>query len=639
MHVVFTDGFWSPRLKVMAEEVIPYQWKALNDQIPGAEASHAIENFRIAAGEAEGAFHGMVFQDSDVAKWLEAASYSLRYAPNPELERLMDEVVDLIGRAQREDGYLNTYFTVAAPERRWKDMTFGHELYSAGHLIEAAVAYYEATGKRKFLEIMGKYADLIHAVIGPNPGQLRLYDGHEEIELALVKLYEATKDEKYLNLSKYFIDERGRQPSFLLDEPTFGGEAKDRWFQLDYHQAHAPVREQTAAEGHAVRAMYLYAAMADLARLTGDGSLKETLDELWRNVTARRMYITGGLGSQGHAERFTLDYDLPNDTAYAETCAAIGLIFWASRMLRLDPDARYADVMEKALYNGALSGISLDGTKYFYVNPLEVHPPTAQYRHDMRHVKTERVPWFGCACCPPNIARLVASLDRYVYTARGEDVYVHLYAGHQSTFVVQGVEVRLTMRTNYPWEGKVLIAAECKEPVSFNLFLRRPGWAKTAALAVNGERKDAGEMLEKGYIKIGRQWRSGDQIALEFPMPVRKMAAHPLVRENAGKVALQRGPLIYCLEEIDNGANLADIRLSDEAEFETEFCKDLLGGITVIRTEGYRTDPAEWDGELYREHSGRLKKTRLTAIPYAYWGNRKPGEMLVWIRQQGSGMA
>jgi len=392
------------------------------------------------------------------------------------------------------------------------------------------------------------------------------------------------------------------------------------------------VREQRTAEGHAVRAMYLYSAMADLTRLTGDEGLREALLALWHNVTAKRMYITGGIGSQAHGERFTVDYDLPNDTAYAETCAAIGLVFWASRMLRLDPDAKYADVMERALYNGVLGGISLDGKRYFYVNPLEVHPRTAQFRYDMQHVKSERVPWFGCACCPPNIARLIASLDRYVYTVEDENVYCHLYAGHRSTFAVNGREVRLIMETDYPWDGNIAVTVECEEPVFFRLFFRRPGWAEEAEAAVNGERVDVRGALQKGYIRLERTWRSGDRISLGFPMRVKKMAAHPLVRENAGKAAVQRGPLVYCLEEIDNGPNLADIRLPADEALETGYRRDLMGGVVVLRAEGFRSDLDEWGEALYREYSGRQRKSAVTFVPYAYWGNRKPGEMLVWVR-------
>lgn len=633
MKITFTDQFWSPRMTLMANEVIPYQWKALNDEIPGAEPSHAIENFRIAAGEITGEFHGMIFQDSDVAKWIEAASYSLGHEPNAELERIIDDVVDLMSRAQQDDGYLNTYFSVVAPEQRWQDQSFGHELYCAGHLIEAAAAYYEATGKRKFLDMMCKYVDLIEQVIGPEPHQMQIYDGHEEIELALVKLYQVTKDERYIKLSQFFVEERGKQPSFLEKEPTFGGPSKDRWFALDYHQAHAPVREQKTAEGHAVRAMYLYAAMADLAYLTKDDSLLEALIRLWKNVTTKRMYITGGLGSQGHAERFTIDYDLPNDTVYAETCASIGLIMWASRMLRIDPNGEYADIMERALYNGALSGISLDGTRYFYVNPLEVHPQVAQVRYDMKHVETERVPWFGCACCPPNIARLILSLDKYVYTILDDSCYVNVYVAHQSTLRINDQEIGLNMQTDYPWDAQIDIEVELDKPTQFSLCLRWPAWAKEAYLSINGEAIDIQGNVDKGYITIDRVWEHGDKINLYFPMEVLKLSAHPKVHENAGKIALQRGPMVYCLEEVDNEPDLTDISIFQQAVFHTEYREDMLGGIVVLQTEGQRSSLQQWEGKLYGEVDSRPQIIKLTAIPYAYWGNRQPGEMLVWIRK------
>ncbi|WP_019637069.1 glycoside hydrolase family 127 protein [Paenibacillus fonticola] len=631
----FADNYWYPRMKQMAEQVIPYQWSALNDQIPGAEPSHAIENFRIAAGETDGKFHGMVFQDSDVAKWIEAASFSLQHTPNAELEQIIDAVVDLMERAQQEDGYLNTYFTVAAPEQRWKDQSFGHELYCAGHLIEAAVAYFEATKKRKFLDIMCRYVDLIDRVIGPEADQLQIYDGHEEIELALVKLYRVTKEDKHLKLSQFFVNERGKQPSFLESEPTFGNDFKDRWFALDYHQAHAPVREQETAEGHAVRAMYLYSAMADLALLTGDTGLKNALIELWKHVTTKRMYVTGGLGSQGHAERFTVDYDLPNDTAYTETCAAIGLIMWAVRMLQLEPNREYADVMERALYNGALSGISLDGTKYFYVNPLEVHPQVARYRYDMKHVEPERVPWFGCACCPPNIARLISSLDRYIYTTAGDSVYVHLYAAHECKLEVDGQQVGLVMDTRYPWEGHIAVQIHAAQPVEFDLCLRLPAWAPSAKLRVNDEAINVPSVIERGYIKLRRQWREGDRVTLQLPMSVQRIASHPKVHENAGKVALQRGPVVYCLEEVDNGADLTDIRLnlSSSSDFKAEYRDDLLGGVVIIRAEGERSDLRYWEGKLYDGFQPAYVTVPVVAVPYAHWGNRKPGEMLVWMRQ------
>ncbi|HEX7713305.1 MAG TPA: beta-L-arabinofuranosidase domain-containing protein [Bacillota bacterium] len=637
-EIKITAGFWSGRVELIAKEVIPYQWEALNDTIPGAEPSHALENFRIAAGERTGEFHGMIFQDSDVAKWIEAASYSLATHPDADLGRKIDTVIGWMEKAQQPDGYLNTYFTVAKPEGRWKDFRSAHELYCAGHLMEAAVAYYEATGKRKLLDIMCRYADYIDSVIGPEPHKMRVYCGHPEIELALIKLYRATGVRRYLELSRYFIDERGKQPSFFTKEPGFS--KSDPWFNLDYHQAHAPVRQQVTAEGHAVRAMYLYSAMADLALENSDETLVAGLKKLWENVTGRRMYITGGLGSQGYGERFTFDYDLPNDTAYAETCATIGLIFWAQRMFRLDPDRKYTDVMERALYNGALSGISLDGMSYFYVNPLEVFPEAAARRHDLEHVKPERRQWFGCACCPPNIARLIGSLGQYIYSREDERLYVHLYIGNEARFSMHGTPVSLKLQTDYPWDGRIILQVHPEQPVSFALGLRIPGWCRKFSLAINGAAV-ARPVLNGGYLFLEREWSAGDQVELVLDMPVELMQANPLVREDAGRVAIERGPLVYCLEETDNGANLPDISMSREAEFEVEYAPDLLGGITVIKGKAGRAVGDGWDNALYqpvnthaRLHD-RFRPVTVTAIPYAFWGNRIPGEMLVWIRLNG----
>lgn len=629
-NVRFTGGFWEKRLKLVTEKVLPYQWDALNDNIPGAEPSHTIENFRIAAGESNGKFHGMVFQDSDIAKWIEAASYSLQNYPDPELEANIDRVIDLMERAQQEDGYLNTYFTVAKPEERWTDFTFGHELYCAGHLIEAAVAYFNTTRKRKFLDMMCAYCDYIYKLMGPEPHQMNVYCGHEEIELALMKLYHLTGKEEYLKLTEYFIKERGNQPSFLKDEPTFGGEFKDKWFDLDYHQALEPVKQQTAAEGHSVRAMYLYTAMADLAIETGDIELQESLNRLWDNVTLQRMYITGGLGSQGHAERFTFDYDLPNDTAYTETCAAIGLIFWASRMLLLDTDSKYADVMERALYNGVLSGISLDGTKYFYVNPLEVNPQATANRYDLQHVKSERVPWFGCACCPPNIARLISSIGSYFYTQDDQRIYFHLYAANQTNLVLSDKPVGLDIKTDYPWDGDVNITLSLQETFEFDLAFRIPDWCESTVIRVNKE--EAVYRLEKGYAVVRRDWKNEDEIAIEFSMNIQFIEANPKVRENAGKVTIQRGPLVYCIEETDNGSELADVTITDETGFSTEYDDSILDGVIVIKGQGVRSDTSTWSKQLYRPVQNSKKPIDLKAVPYFLWGNRSPGEMLVWVR-------
>lgn len=628
--IKINDSFWAPRIELFAKEVIPYQWDALNDKIPNAEPSHAIENFRITAGESAGEFHGMVFQDSDVAKWIEAASYSLVSYADAELENTIDWLIDLLGKAQQPDGYLNTYYTVAKPEERWKNFAWGHELYCAGHLIEAAVAYFLVTGKRKFLMIVCRYADHIDSLIGPGVDQKRVYCGHEEIELALVKLYRVTGEKRYLRLSQYFIDERGRQPSFLIDEPNFGDKERSKWMQLDYHQAHAPVREQTKADGHAVRAMYLYSAMADLALETGDESLYQTLQQLWTNVTHYRMYITGALGSQAYGERFTIDYDLPNDTAYAETCASIGLIFWAQRMFSINPDSQYADVLERALYNGVLSGISLDGRKYFYVNPLEVVPEVIQNRQDHQHVKPERQQWFGCACCPPNIARLITSLGQYIYSQNKEELYVHLFIGSEARLSIGNQKVLMIQKTKYPWDGGIAFLVTPEEQAVFTIALRIPGWCRNYRLELNGESlKDL--TIEQGYVKIKRLWHKEDKITLFLEMPVELVQAHPKVRENYGKIAIQRGPVVYCLEQIDNGEDLWSIALGIDSRLKVKFAADLLGGVAVIEGEAIRIDDGRWGNFLYGTPMELANPVKIKAVPYFLWGNRGPGEMIVWV--------
>lgn len=628
--IKINDHFWTQRQELLADVVIPFQWDVLNDNIPNTEPSHAIENFKIAAGESAGEFHGMVWQDSDVAKWIEAASYSLVSYPNPKLEKIIDDAVEIMAKAQQPDGYLNTYYTVAKPELRWKDFSFGHELYCAGHLMEAAVAYYQTTGKRNLLDIMCRYADYIDSVMGPEDHKMKVYCGHEEVELALVKLYRVTGNERYLALSRYFIDERGKKPCFMLDEPTFGNNENTQWFDLTYRQAHAPVREQTKVEGHSVRAMYLYTAMADLALETGDDSLKNVLRALWDNLIHYRMYITGGIGSQGHAERFTFDYDLPNDSAYAETCASIGLIFWAQRMLWLDVDSQYADIMEKALYNGALSGISQDGKRYFYVNPLEVYPEAVVSRYDLQHVKTERQQWFGCACCPPNIARLISSLGQYIYSQNGAEIYTHLYIGNEAQIEVNGNKVLIRQKTDYPWQGKVSISLQAEYPMEFTMALRIPGWCKKYQLQINNESVES-PSLEKGYLKLKRIWNLGDQIELTLDMPVELIQANPKVRAASGKVAIQRGPIIYCLEEIDNGKDLWDVSIAKNVQFEMELSEE-LNQIPIIKGKAYRSDGASWENILYRPADEKRKEIDVKAVPYYLWGNRKPGEMLVWLR-------
>ncbi len=637
-NVEIQPGFWFDRIQLVRDKIIPYQWSVLNDHVARTEQSGAIRNFRIALGEETGQFYGRPFQDSDVAKWLEAVGYTLTGNPMPELEKLADQVIDLIGRVQEPDGYLDTYFTIDRRDQRWTNVRDMHELYCAGHLIEAAVAYYQATGKRKILDIVCRLADHIGSVFGPEPGKKKGYPGHEEIELALVKLYHTTGEKRYLDLGKFFIDERGKLPRFFDGEAEALGEPKPYGptggkYTYEYNQSHKPVREQDVAVGHAVRATYLYSAMADLARETGDMSLAETCQKLWKNVTGKQMYLTGSIGSSAFGEAFSFDYDLPNDTTYGETCAAIGLVFWAQRMQQMDLNGKYGDAMERALYNGILSGISLDGTKYFYVNPLEVWPESCEKRNDKSRVAPNRQGWFVCACCPPNIARLFASFRGYMYSRNSEGIFIHHYANSSVNFDISGQGVALHQNTNYPWDGNVEVGVSLETPVEFTLGLRIPGWCRNYELKINGSAIDIRNMIRRGYARIRRTWTPGDKITLDLAMPVERIRANPALRADAGKVAIQRGPLVYCLEEIDNGPILADISLPKDALLKARFDGDFLGGMVTITGEGSRTDESSVGPELYTT-SEYVRKTRdITAVPYFAWNNRGPGEMLVWIRE------
>ncbi|CQR55216.1 protein of unknown function DUF1680 [Paenibacillus riograndensis SBR5] len=637
LSAVIRDDFWGRYIQLVQEVVIPYQYEALHDRLPEAEPSHAIANFEIAAGRRTGEFHGFVFQDSDLAKWLEAVGYSLRLKRDPELEARADAVIDLVAAAQQPDGYLNTYFTVKEPGKRWTNLQDCHELYCAGHFIEAAVAYYEATGKDKLLNTMRRMVDHISSVFGPEEGKLKGYDGHQEIELALVKLYRLTGEEQYLKLSSFFIDQRGQEPNFLRQE----WEARDRvthWssspagsIDLKYFQAHIPVREQTEAAGHSVRAVYMYTAMADLAALTGDRALHDACVRLWDNMTGKQMYITGGIGSTHKGEAFTFDYDLPNDTVYAETCASIGLIFFARRMLELEPDARYADVMERALYNNVLGSMAQDGRHYFYVNPLEVWPQACTCNPDKHHVKSERQGWFGCACCPPNVARLLTSMNQYIYTVHGDTLYTNLYIGSELNMTLGGTAVAVSQQSNYPWEGTVTLKVDPAEAAEFGIALRIPSWSSSAEIRVGGEKLSLDENVEQGYCVIRRVWNAGDTIELKLSMEAHRVYAHPELRADAGKTAIQRGPLVYCLEAADNSTPLSSIALHESAPFTEHFEASLLGGAVVVKGQGSRIEQAGWSGGLYSRAKAPVEAATITAIPYYLWGNRGSGEMKVWI--------
>ena len=635
-NVKISDNFWSKYIKLVHEVVIPYQWDAINDRVEDAEPSHAIKNFRIAAGLEQGEFYGFVFQDTDLAKWLEAVAYRLETHPDKNLEELADEAIELIEKAQQTDGYLNTYFTIKEPGKRWTNLTECHELYTAGHMIEAAVAYYRATGKRKLLEVMCRFADHIASVFGTEPGKLRGYDGHQEIELALVKLYEATGEEKYLKLSKYFIDERGKRPNYFELETARPDYEKhfpgDVMLNKEYNQSHLPVREQDTAEGHSVRAVYMLTGMADLAALTQDGELMEACRRLWKNIVQKRMYITGGIGSTSEGEAFSFDYDLPNDTMYTETCASIGLIFFANRMLKAEPKSSYADVMERALYNNVLAGMSMDGKSFFYVNPLEVWPEASEKSPIKKHVKAVRQKWFGCACCPPNVARLLSSLGQYIYTTHENTLYTHLYIGGETKTDIAGTQTVIRQTTNYPWDGRILLEVSPETEQEFGIALRIPDWCDSYSISINGV--SVTPEIKDGYAIIQRNWKQGDRVELDLDMHIKLMQSNPLVRSNAGKLALQRGPLVYCLEETDNGENLSAISIPFDSDLTAEFDSEIAGGVVVITGNAYRTETSGWDENLYRTAQIEEKPTTIKAVPYCVWGNRNPGEMLVWIRQK-----
>jgi DUF1680 family protein len=623
-RVSVNDAFWAPRIEANRLVTVPAVYAQ-------CKATGRLDAWKLDWKP------GMpnephIFWDSDVAKWLEAAAYCLATRPDAELQRQVDEAVDLIVRAQRPDGHLNTHFTVVEPDRRWTNLRDCHELYCAGHLTEAAVAHYEATGRREFLDAACRYADHIDSAFGPQEGKKRGYPGHEELELALVKLYRATGQERYLKLSQYFVDERGRQPHYFDVEARARGEDPRAYWAggYDYCQAHLPVRQQATVEGHAVRAMYLFSAMADLAAETGDRTLWAACKRLWGNVTERRMYVTGGVGSSAQGERFTFDYDLPNETAYAETCAAIGLVFWAHRMLQIECNGRYADVMERALYNNVLAGVSLDGMRFFYVNPLSVRPEGLRFTPSI--TRASRQEWFGCACCPPNIARLLASFPRYVYSQGKDQACVHLFVGSTAELNIGGRRVVLTQETDYPWDGTVRLSVRADGPARFTLALRLPAWCRRPRLKLNGRPVPVKPIASRGYARIRRLWAEGDTVELDLPTQVERVEAHPEVRAAAGRVALQRGPLVYCLEEADNGPNLDDIALPRKAALHAGRDPRLLGGAAVITGRAVRRDTSSWKGQLYRPGASKSRAFPIRAVPYCMWANRKPGEMAVWIR-------
>lgn len=657
-RVRITDEFWQKEMELVRNEVIPYQWDTLNDRVEGAAPSFCMRNFKVAAklmqekrdkgssfieptytfrgievlpkdyNNLEDKFYGYVFQDSDFSKWIEAVAYCLTWHPDTELESLADSAIDTVCAAQQEDGYLDTYYIINGMDGVFTNLKDNHELYCFGHLAEGAVAYYQATGKTKLLQAAGRYADYIEAHFGIEEGKLKGYPGHEIAEMALVRLFEATGEEKYVKLARFFIDERGKTPYYFDKETGVLEETPGMRYQ--YHQAHLPVREQREALGHAVRAVYLYAGMADVARVTGDKSLAQACEKLWEDIVYRKMYITGGIGSTHIGEAFTFPYDLPNDTVYAETCASIGLVFFASRMLHMKPDSRYADVMELALHNGILSGMALDGKSFFYVNPLQSVPKACREDPGKAHVKPVRQKWFGCACCPPNLARLVSSIGSYAYSENEDTVFIHLYAGGTLEKEINGQNVSVKITSGFPWDGHVTVTVTAPQPAEMTLALRIPGWCSHYELE---KRDDLSYEEENGYLYI--KGRMGENaVRIYFPMPVRVMQAGAQVRADMGKVALQRGPVVYCMEEKDNGPDLYLYRLHADRPVE-EMQTGIQGNPAVIlKTQGERMVPEDADGQetsLYTPYRlSRWEEVPITWIPYYMWANRGEGEMQVF---------
>lgn len=668
--ITIEDNFWSKEMELVRKEVIPYQWEALNDRILDAAPSYCMRNFKMAARrnarrKALGSsyrepafskngwfflpedpknpgddFYGYVFQDSDFYKWIEAVGYSLTQYPDPELEAVADEAIELVCSAQLENGYLDTLYILGGTDRIFTNLRDHHELYCLGHLAEGAVSYFNATKKTRLLDAACRYADFVADTFGPGEHQCHGYPGHEIAEMGLMRLYEVTKNPRYQSLAEYFINERGTKPYYFDIEHPENGQAGPDELRHFYHQAHLPVRQQDEACGHSVRAVYLYSGMASVAAQTGDESLLAACERLWNNMVQKKMYITGGIGATHMGEAFSFNYDLPGDTAYAETCASIGLIFFAHRMLRLTPRSCYADEMERALYNTVLSGMALDGKSFFYVNPLEVNPEACLKDERKFHVKPVRQKWFPCACCPPNLARLISSIGSYAYTENDDTLFVHLYIGGQvAKSLENGEKYAVRITSAFPYDGNVTITFPEDTP-AFTLAFRIPGWCQNYTLSGAG---NASLKEKDGYLYITKAFSKKDRLELSFPMEVRIMSSNPLVRENIGKVAITRGPVVYCLESADNGKGLHLLSIhpevlskqpSDASLIHTENSEVAGEPVIDIRIPGFRMETDE-NAELYQPyHAPKKTPVMLRFIPYYTWANRGENEMTVWVEQK-----
>ena len=672
--VTINDKFWKEKMELVRTEVIPYQWDALNDRVEGAAPSFCMRNFKVAGKitkarrelgdryqekiwpldtfetlpqdmeHMEDRFYGFIFQDSDFSKWIEAVAYSLTQHPDEELERVADGAIDIVCAAQQDNGYLDTYYIINDMSKVFTNLRDNHELYCFGHLTEGAVAYYQATGKDKLLNAARRFADYVYECFGKEDGRKKGYPGHEIAEMALMRLYDVTGDEKYRELSEFFINQRGTRPYYFdAEHPETVKKGHEDELRHSYNQAHLPVREQDEAVGHSVRAVYLYSGMADVARVDGDESLYEACLKLWDNITRKKMYVTGGIGATHMGEAFSFNYDLPNDTAYSETCAAIGLVFFARRMLEIKADRRFADVMERALYNTVLAGMAADGKSFFYVNPLEVYPKACHEDARKFHVKPVRQKWFGCACCPPNIARLLSSLSMYAYMENDDTLFAHLFVGGSVNKYIgrtggrgdaEGVSgdcLSFYVTTDMPWQGTTVYGCTNEKPVHGTLAIRIPEWSRSFKVSgVTGELDESTAQLKDGYLYVTRDWKKGDSVKLELSMETEFVAANTEVREDMNKTALRRGPFIYCLEEADNGAGLHMLSVCVDSKPE-ELMLNIAGtDVVALRIAGKRRKAS--DMALY----GSLKKpeyeeVELIYVPYYAWNNRGEGEMSVWV--------